>query len=315
MENRMSGTIDVRVRGRTTTVRAVTVGDITVVSMRRFPKIGEIFDECWLERSRLPPIALVIAGLRNKKGGPHIFTFAQRVPDAEPAYAYYYELDNYAVLPVSTYDEWFGRQIPSSTRQMIRASAKRGTVVRASAYDDAYIEGIMSIYNEIPVRRGRQFWHFGKSFEAVKAENETYAERSTYLAAYRGDEMIGCLKMVWDTETASIMQLLSKISSRDLKPNNALLSEVVRQCCLRNVSYLLYGPFDYGNKVADSLTRFKQSNGFSRMDVPRYYVPLTRVGALALRLGFHKKLAERVPEWVAAPLRDLRTKWYKRHAP
>jgi hypothetical protein len=311
----MSDTIDVRVKGRTTAVPAVTVGGIIVASMAGFPKISEIFDECWLERSRLPPIEFVIAELRNKKDRPDIFTFAQRVPDAKPAYTYYHEFDNYAVLPISTYEDWFGRQILSSTRQMIRASEKRGTEVRVSVYDDNYIEGIMSIYNEIPFRRGKQFWHFGKSFEAVKAENGTYAERSTYLAAYCGDEMIGCLKIVWDADTASIMQLLSKISSRDRKPNNALLSEAVRQCCLRNVGYLLYGPFEYGNKIGDSLTRFKQSNGFSRMNVPRYYVPLTRTGALALRMGFHKKLAERVPEWIAAPLRDLRTKWYKRNAP
>ena len=174
--------------------------------------------------------------------------------------------------------------------------------------------GIMSIYNETPIRAGRRFWHFGKSFETVKAENGTYAERSTYLAAYRGDEMVGYLKIVWDVDTAAIMQILSKMSFRDCKPNNALLSEAVRQCCLRSVSYLLYEAFDYGNKIGDSLTRFKQNNGFLRVNVPRYYVPLTNMGALALRFGFHKRPAQRVPEWIAAPVRDLRSKWHERHA-
>ena len=311
----MSDSLDVRVGGKTTTVPAVMVGGIAVASMRRFPKIGEIYDEPWLERSQLPPIELVIAQLRNKNERPDIFTFAQRVPDTEPAYHYYHEFDNYAVLPVSTYDEWFRQQIPGATRQMIRGSEKRGIVVRVCEYDDSYVKGIMSINNELPFRRGRPFWHFGEDFETVKLVNGTYAERSTYLGAYRGDEMVGYLKIVWDTHTASIMQVLSKISSRDCKTNNALFAKAVRQCCQRNASYLLYGHFDYGKKANHSLMKFKESNGFSRIDVPRYYVPLTRTGAVALRLGLHKKLAERVPEWIAAPLRDLRTSWYQRSTP
>src|SRR5262249_958335 len=132
----MSNTLDIRVKGKATTVPAITVGGVTVMSLGRFPKIGEIFDECWLLRTHLPPIELLIAELRNKKGRPDIFTFAQRVPDAEPAYSHYRESDNYAVLSVSTYDEWFQKQIPSTTRQMIRASEKRGIAVRVSACDD-----------------------------------------------------------------------------------------------------------------------------------------------------------------------------------
>jgi len=48
------------------------------------------------------------------------------------------------------------------------------------------------------------------------------------------------------------------------------------------------------------------------MDVPRYYIPLTKKGFAALRLGLHKNPMERLPEWIVAPLRDLRTKWYEK---
>ena len=310
----MSETLDVSVGGKRTALPALTVCGVTVVSRGRFPRIGEIFDEYWLERDQLPDIELVIAELKNRKVKLDIFTFSQRVPETTPKHGFYSELDNYAVLPVSTHKEWLERQIPATTRRNIRASEKRGITVRVSAYDDDYVEGIMSIYNETPIRAGRRFWHFGKSFETTKAENGTYRERSTYLSAYRGDEMVGYLKIVWDAHTAAIMQILSKLSVRDCRPNNALLSEAVNQCAMRNVNHLLYEKFDYGNKVGDSLTRFKQSNGFCRMDVPRYYVPLTSMGVLALRLGIHKRLAERAPEWLAAPFRNLRTKWHERHA-
>jgi len=61
--------------------------------------------------------------------------------------------------------------------------------------------------------------------------------------------MVGYLKVVWDKHTAAIMQILSKISFRDFRPNNALLAEVVKRCCLRDINYLLYEKFDYGNKL------------------------------------------------------------------
>ncbi len=76
--------------------------------------------------------------------------------------------------------------------------------------------------------------------------------------------------------------------------------------------YLTYESFQYGKKAGDSLTRFKENNGFARMDVPRYYVPLTRKGLVALRMGLHWSPKERMPEWIATPLRDLRRKWHER---
>ena len=40
--------------------------------------------------------------------------------------------------------------------------------------------------------------------------------------------------------------------------------------------------------------------------MPRYHIPLTRLGWLALHLGFHKGLADRCPEPVLTKLRELR---------
>jgi hypothetical protein len=281
----------------------------------RFLTTAEIFDEYWLERESLPDPRLVVAELQRQPHTPDLFTFAQRVPDVEPAYgAYHRELDNYAVLQLSSYDHWFQQQIPAATRRNIRASEKRGVAVRVCRYDDDYVRGISSIYNETPVRAGRRFWHFGKDLERVRVENGTYASRSTFFAAYLGDEMVGYLKVVWDKRTAAIMQILSKSACLDLRPNNALLAEAVRQCCARGVGHLIYEAFQYGNKAGDSLARFKENNGFARMDVPRYYVPLTAKGRVALQFGLHRSPKERVPEWIASPLRDLRRKWHERKA-
>jgi hypothetical protein len=196
----------------------------------------------------------------------------------------------------------------------VKAAEKRGITVREVRYDDAHVRGIKEIYDESPVRAGRRFWHFGKDLESVRSENATYAERSSYLAAYHGESMVGYLKVVWDSETGAIMQILSKLGYRDSRPNNALLAMAVRMAAERGVRYLLYEKFDYGRKVGDSLTRFKEGNGFRRMDVPRYFVPLTAKGSLALSLRLHRGVRDLIPEAVAAPLRDLRSRWVSRSA-
>ena len=291
---------------------AITVCGVHVLCTGRIPRTGEIFDEYWLDQRDLPAPESVIVELRGRADRPDIFTFAQRVPETQPRYNYRYEFDNYAVLSISTYESWFENEIPASTRRNVRAANKRGIVVRVAPYDDAFVKGIMSIYNEAPIRAGRRFWHFGKDFDTVKRENGTYADRSTYLAAYYKDEMVGYLKVVWVNGTAQIMQILSKIAYRDFRPNNALLAQTVQQCGVRGAKYLIYERFDYGKKTGDSLTIFKQNNGFVRMDIPRYFVPLSIRGDVALRLGLHKRLTERLPESIAAPMRNLRNKWHAR---
>jgi hypothetical protein len=311
-ENDMRDTFDISVKGRRKTVPTWHIDGVTIIQRGHLLKTAEIFDEYWLERETLPSPVSVIETLRQEKPKPDLFTFAQRIPDIEARFGYPMELGNLAAIPISSYDHWIQKQISAATRRNIRASEKRGVVVHVAEYNEDYVRGIMSIYNESPIRHGKKYWHYGKDFETVKRENGTYAERSTYLAAYYKDEMIGYLKIVWDKHTGAIMQILSKLAFLDSRPNNALLSEAVRQCCLKGVKYLLYEKFVYGNKVEDSLTKFKQNNGFVKIDVPRYYVPLTNKGLIALRFGFHKNLKQRVPEWILAPARDLRTRWYER---
>ena len=108
------------------------------------------------------------------------------------------------------------------------------------------------------------------------------------------------------------MNILSKISHRDKAPTNALIAQAVKFCADRGIGYLVYANFSYRNKEHDTLREFKERNGFQRVDIPRYFVPLTRFGSIALRMGFHHRLVERVPESVAGRLRELRNKWQVR---
>ena len=74
----------------------------------------------------------------------------------------------------------------------------------------------------------------------------------------------------------------------------------------------MYQNFSYGKGRQDSLAKFKEVNGFRQVNLPRYYVPLTRLGKLAFHLGLHHRIADHVPEFSAAKLRELRKAWYSR---
>jgi hypothetical protein len=302
----------VSVKGQMRSIPALRFGDHVITISGTLVRVARIFDAYWLEADTLPDPRLVIERLRNIENPPDLFTFTQRVPEETPSLEFFHEWDNVAVVPITSHDHWLRKQVSPAARRNVKGSAKKGVVVRACAFDESYIRGIMSISDESPIRAGRRYWHFGKDFATVEAEQGTYRERATYLGAFLGTEMIGYLKLVWDTRTAAIMQIVSMLKHRDARPNNALLSEAVRHCVERGVSYLQYERFVYGDKVDSPLTRFKRENGFVRMDVPVYYVPLTTKGRVALRLGLHRGQKDRLPRWVTRPLRRLRESWYER---
>ena len=91
------------------------------------------------------------------------------------------------------------------------------------------------------------------------------------------------------------MHILAMIQHRDKAPTNALIAQAVRSCGERRIPHLWYANFSYGKKQHDSLADFKLHNGFQKTDVPRYYVPLTVAGRMALRLGVHHEIGTWLP--------------------
>ena len=256
----------------------------------------------------------MLAGLKESGKRIDLFTFMQRLPESTPKYQYPMEMDNLAAIPVSTFDQWWNHQIGFKARNKAKQAEKKGVTVREVRFDDVLVKGIWEIYNECPFRQGKPFGHYGKNLETVHKEEATYLDSSIFLGAFLGEEMIGFVKMVHDeTRTqAGLMNIVSMIKQRDKAPTNALVAHAVRACADRKISYLVYSNFAYGKKQKDSLSDFKERNGFQKMDLPRYYVPLTPLGRLALRLGLHKRLTDRLPESVAAKLREYRNAWYNR---
>jgi len=254
-----------------------------------------------------------IAALRDSNTRADMFTFLQKLPETSPQYSYPFDLDNLAVLPVSTFDHWWTRQVDAKTRNMVRRAEKKGVVVREVPFDDNLVRGIWEVYNECPVRQGRPFPHYGKDLETVRRMKATFLETSIFIGAFLDNQLIGFIKLTIDEtrSQAGVMHILAMIKHRDKAPTNILIAQAVRSCADRRISRLVYANFAYGKKVRSSLSDFKKNNGFQRVDLPRYYVPLTRWGALAFRLGLHRRLAEQMPESVAAKLRELRSRWYQ----
>lgn len=251
---------------------------------------------------------------RNSEARIDLFTFIQRLSDTSPKYSYSMEWDNMAVLPVSTFDNWMAKQIDYKTRNKVRKAGKHGVTVREAPFDDVYVQGIHAIYNESPVRQGKPFWHYGKDLETVREMNATFIDRSIFIGAYFEGNLIGFAKLVFDENRtqAGLMQIVSMIGHHDKAPTNALIAQSVRSCAERGISYLWYANMFYGKKQADGLADFKRHNGFQKVDVPRYYVPLTVAGRMALRLGLHQGWSNWIPESVAATYRGIRKLWYAR---
>jgi len=258
-----------------------------------------------------------VAHLRDCGTRIDVFTFLQRLPNTSPMYAYPFETDNLAVLPVSTFENWWNNQIKSYPRNRARQAKKHGVEMREVPYGEDLIKGICEIYNETPIRQGRKFNHFGMTLERARQYAGTFLDRSVYIGAFLGDEMIGFIKLTMDESgtQANLIHILSMAKHKDKAPTNALIAEAVKACAERNISYLVYENFTYGNKIGDGLSRFKEVNGFQRVDLPRYYVPLTSLGRIALRLGLHHRLSERIPESIAAKFREFRRLWYERRYP
>ena len=252
-----------------------------------------------------------LAGLQVSGVRIDLFTFIQKLPHTSPRYGYPREWDNVAALPVSTFDHWWTRQINDKTRNMVRRAENKGVAVREVPFDDSLVQGISTIYNESPIRQGKPFWHYGKDLETVRRENATFLDRSGFLGAFLGDRLIGFAKLVSDEVKGQVglMQIVSMIQHRDKAPTNALIAQAVRSCATRGIPYLVYSKFVYGKKQRDSLGDFKHHNGFRKIELPRYYVPLTRTGWVALRLGLHHRLADQIPEPVLGQVRKLRGLW------
>jgi hypothetical protein len=282
----------------------MNIADTELVVAGRFVRMAKLRDEGY-DFLEDPPRFLEI--LRGSKIKADLFTFLQEPYDLEPRHALYMERQSIPVLPITTYDDWLKNQINDKTRNMIRKAAKCGVEIRPVEYSDDFVKGVLEIFNESRIRQGRPFWHYGKDFDTVKRELGTFPDRSHFAGAFHKGELIGFIKLTTNKNQtwACLMQIIAKIAHRNKATNNALMAKAVQMCAEMKIPRLQYGTWSTGG-----LGDFKAKNGFIRINIPRYFVPLSLIGALALKLRLHRPFKSYLPEtWVGAG-NSLRLKWY-----
>jgi hypothetical protein len=164
----------------------------------------------------------VIAALKESHAKADILTFWQRLPDIEPRFDFHTEWESIAALPVKSFDHWWNKQIKAKTRNLVRKAEKSGVEVREACCDDTFVSGMTGIFNETPVRQGRQFWHYGKNFETVKQQFSRYLFREDLIGAYYRDELIRFVMLGNAGRYAVIGQIISRSTPRQIyqqRPN------------------------------------------------------------------------------------------------
>jgi len=263
----------------------------------RFLRLARIRSEGWVF---IEDPERFLAALRTSCSKADLFSFTRRITDVEPL-GYHSEPNPIAVLTIETYEKWWKSQINDKTRNMVRKADKKGVNIRLTEFNDDLVRGIQAIHDESPVRQGKLFEHYGKDFETVKREHGTFLDRSVFIGAYYGEELIGFIKVVHDGSSAGIMQILSKLCHRDKAPTNALMAKAVEVCTERQIRHLIYGVWG-----RSGLSDFKAANAFECHQTPRYFVALTLKGKLALKLGLHRRLVDLLPPRLTRMAADLR---------
>jgi hypothetical protein len=265
-----------------------------VIRKKGFAKISSDREEY---EKDVVPTSTFIEKLADR--GIDIFTFIERkwcytIP--KPSNSWVRTKDNIALLQVTTYDHWW-ENIGKKTRNMVRKAEKSDIRTEVVEPNEKLAENIWKIYNETPIRQERAFPHYGVSMQTV-TRSVLSAQDCTFIGAFFQDELAGFIQLVHGDKIAIISQILSLQRHSDKAVNNALIAKAVEVCATKKIGWLMYGRM--GNHP--SLDNFKQSNGFTKFSLTQYYVPITKKGRIATKMGLHREIKDVLPQPIKYPL-------------
>ena len=277
------------------------VNNHAIVTKGKVCRIAHLRDEPYECVADAKPF---IEELKRAKTGTDILSFTQSIGETQPKFDLPHEWDSYAVLPITTYDDWFKNQIDFKTRNKVRKVGKNGIVLRESELTDEFVRGVIGIYDESPFIQGRKNWHYQKSLEEMRKMLGTFPDRSIFVGAYLKDEMIGFIKLIHRGNIVNFIHIISKVAHRDKAPTNGLLAKAIEISAARKAAFLHYGIWS-----RRGMGVFKINHCFIEQKIPRYYVPLNLKGSVALKLKLHQSFRSRIPQkWVDGAV-GLRNKW------
>ena len=303
--------VEIRVKGRWVTLPSLDVNGNKLYATGKWLRTAKVRSEEMMQ-NELPSPEPYIESLKGNGNQlkADIFTFTQKLPATQPKYPYPVELESVAAIRLVNFKEWW-EGLPQETRKNVRRSSKRGVVVRTEEFDDVLIQRIREVNDDSPLRQGMRNAYYGRSFEETKKLYGEFCGRCDFICAYQGEELIGFLHLVYHGGIASILNLTTKPSHFDKRPANSLIAAAVQACEARGISYITYGLYNYGNKRDSPLREFKIRCGFGEILVPRFYVPLTRWGALCIKVRLHLGLIGILPHSAITVVVRIRTQCYK----
>lgn len=292
-------------RGRAIPVAGIHIDGKCVVVQGQLVSVARLKDE-WYDDIGDPQV--IIEGLKTCSPRPDIFTFWQRLPDTEPIHSYYHESEALSALPLKDFSYWWEKQIRTDTRKKAKRAEKRGIEIRLVCLDDEFVRGVREIFDETPVRRGKPFWHYRKTFAELKEVLSRDLPKSKFIGAYDRGKLVGFVKLVVaEGRFANPGFIVSKIEYRNKYVNNALLAKSVEVCTEDHVPYMTYTGWRRGSQA-----EFLMRHGFEKTFVPRYWIPLTTKGTIALRLGLHRNIRTYIPKPLFNVLRNIKAAYCNR---
>lgn len=301
----------VRIRGQNKLVPSIIIEAREIVCTGRLLRTAMIKDEAFVEGDIVKQPNTIVETLRRWGAQPDIFTFCQKFTQPSPRFQHYFEYDNFAVIPITTYEYWLRHQAKKDVRENIRRAKREGVEVRNVIYSEAFIRDIKGLYDETPIRQGKPFWHYNKTLAELDEIHGTYRDRAEYLGAYLGSELIGFLKMVYVGDYAKTMHVFGNERHFTKRPTNALLAKAVETCAEKRITALVYGEYRFPGKNESTLSNFKQHHGFEERLYPRYFIPLSFKGRVAIRLRLHQDPRRHIPNRLLKLLLRLRSNYYQ----
>jgi hypothetical protein len=302
---------EIRIKGKDLVVPTLRACDRTLVVTGKWLKTAVVKDEAFVQGEIVPDPEQFVAEIKKWDVWPDLFAFPQKIDEPKRDFPYHTEWENFAVIRTTSYEDWL-KKIKRDVKENLRRSRREGVVVRATPFDDNLVQAIKGLYDETPIRQGRPFWHYGKSFDAIKELKGTYPERAEFVCAYLGEELIGFIKMVYVDNFAKTMHVFTQDKHFHKRPANALIAKAVEICAEKGLSHFIYGEFHYPGKKENSLTEFKHRNGFEEVKYPRYFIPLTSKGRLAIQLSLHRGIQPHMPAQITNTFIALRSAYYKK---
>jgi hypothetical protein len=267
----------------------MTINNIEISVTGNLLRVAKLRHE-WFEHLDEP--SALIEQLR-RKASADLFTFLQEAHVPRPEFSFHKEIASASVLTVASYKDWW-ENLHFKARNKARKAQKMGVEIRAAELNDDLVRGIGRIYNESPLRQGRKFIHYGKDAVTIKSDLSSFPGQTFFVGAYFKGELIGFMKLFEGSGILRTVHIIAMLAHRDKCVMDALIARAVQICDEKKIQHLHYGDWAYRG-----LGAFRSKYDFRRHDCPRYFVPLTARGKLALKLKLHVPLKDRLPRgWV-----------------